>query len=99
MFNSNSLIDYKIYSSLAKLRVCESQYAFSKLMGRSPSYFSCLQSQKMALSVLSLLKLKHAVLSVANAESHPRKQTLLRDLCGILDAEVSRRSSGQTALQ
>ena len=99
MFNSSSLIDYKIYSSLNKLRVCESQYAFSKLMGRSKGYFSCLQSQKMPLSVLSLLKLKLAVHSYANTESHPRKQTLLLDLCAMLDAEISRRASTQTALQ
>ena len=37
--------DQSLLRALTELRVVSSQYDFSRLLGKSPAYFSCIQSK------------------------------------------------------
>lgn len=67
----NNLVDKHIYDSCVGLGLCQrSNYSFSRLIGRTPSYFSTISLTGKSLSADSLLRLSHRL---SQEESPPVK--------------------------
>lgn len=89
--NMQVLIDHKIFTSLQKMNIVESQYDFSRLMGKSDSYFSSLQCKKIPVSISALANLVCELRKISNSEPNSRKKSLLSSLTETLSSEIFNR--------
>jgi hypothetical protein len=85
------LIDHKIFTNLQKMHVVESQYDFSRLMGKSDGYFSSLQCKQTPMSVSALAKLVFELRKLSTSEPNERKKSVLSSLTDTLSSEIYRR--------
>jgi hypothetical protein len=85
-------LDHQIFSSLAESQVVRNQQQFSRLLGRSPSYFSAMQSKQMPISVSSLVKLALELRKRAAYDSNTQRSALLNSLCDTIYSEICDRS-------
>lgn len=85
------LIDHKIFTSLQKMHIVESQYDFSRLMGKSDSYFSSLQCKQTPVSISALANLVCELRKLSNSEPNSRKKSLISSLTETLSSEIFKR--------
>jgi hypothetical protein len=85
--------DQSLLKALTDLHVVGSQYDFSRLLGKSPAYFSCIQSKQMPISVVGLVRLAMELRKRALYETNTHKATALVGLCEFLQDEICDRAS------
>ncbi len=85
--------DQSLLKALTELHVVSSQYDFSRLLGKSPAYFSCIQSKQMPISVVGLVRLAMELRTRAIYETNVHKADALKGLCQFLQDEICERAS------
>ena len=85
--------DQSLLKALTELRVVGSQYDFSRLLGKSPAYFSCIQSKQMPISVVGLVRLAVELRKRALYEPNPNRADALKGLWECLQDEICDRAS------
>lgn len=85
--------DQSLLRALTELRVVSSQYDFSRLLGKSPAYFSCIQSKQMPISVVGLVRLAVELRKRALYEPNPNRADALKGLWEFLQDEICDRAS------
>ena len=85
--------DQSLLKALTELRVGGSQYDFSRLLGKSPAYFSCIQSKQMPISVVGLVRLAVELRKRAVYETNPSRADAFKGLWECLQDEICDRAS------
>ena len=92
-YQNRTNIDQDLLKALTALHVVSSQYDFSRLLGKSPAYFSCIQSKQMAISVAGLVRLAVELRKRAVYETNTHKAVALKELCEFLHEEICARAT------
>ena len=93
-YNSNQsqiYLDRRLFQVLVYLGVVDTQYEFSRLMGRHQSYFSSLQSKGLPVSAAALACVYRAVSALAHQESNKGRRADLKNLTKDLEDEINER--------
>ena len=88
---SQLLLDRRLFQALVYLHVVRTQYAFSRLMGRHPSYFSSLQCKGLPVSAAALACVYRSVSSLVHEETNEARRADLKNLTRDLEDEINQR--------
>lgn len=89
---SHVLLDHQIFSQLASCDIVTNQYDFSRLLGRSPSYFSAIRAKKLPISVPSLIKLASELQAKAKSDPDRTRLSVINAVCETIYSEIYARS-------
>ena len=85
------LTDRSIYQQIREAGVVASQYEFSRLCGRSKTWFSCLAARDLSMSITALGVLTANVERIALAEADAERACQLKVFRDHLRQEMDRR--------
>ena len=85
--------DRKLFQALRKMAIVDSQYAFSRLLGRNQSYFSVAQARRQPISVAALAYLAAHLRQQAQSATDVSRHVQLHSLAEAVEAQLFKRSS------
>jgi hypothetical protein len=84
-------LDRRLFQALVYLDVVDTQYEFSRLMGRHQSYFSSLQCKGLPVSAAALACVYRAVSTLAREETNAARRADLKNLTKDIEDEINQR--------
>ncbi len=90
-YKMQTLNDKAIYRLVRDAGLVRSQYEFSELCGRNPTWFSCICSRQLGMSITALGLLIANIATRAAAAQDEHRIARLMDLHSALDVEMRAR--------
>ena len=84
-------LDHKLFQALRQLHIVETQYDFSRLLGRSQGYFSSLQCRQVPMSAAALARLNRYLRGLGASERDVRRHYQLASVSADLESEIAER--------